>query len=150
MDNWCEEGHITTFNTILSFLLPLKLSVVGETTLSLLFNHLKWVVDKGFVKISATWSKERTCWTSNCLAISFSLTKYKSSSICFVHECNIRLANNKTVLKLSHHSKGGLDCCICNFDNKLYNRRISAVTLARLRYLASVEDREMICCFFEL
>ena len=45
---------------------------------------------------------------SNCLAIIFPLTKHKSSSICFVHECNIGLANNKTVLKLCTISKEAL------------------------------------------
>ena len=73
--------------------------MAGETTLSLLFNNLKWVVDEGFVKILATWSKERTCWTSNYLAITFSLTKYKSSSICFGRECNIGLVDKKTMME---------------------------------------------------
>ena len=126
------------------------MSVVGETTLSLRLNRSKWVVDKGFVRMSITRSKEETCWTSNYLAITFSLTKYKSSSICFVRECNIELVDNKAVLKLSHHTKGGLNGYMCNSNNKLCNHRISAVMLAKLRYSALVEDQEMVCCFFEL
>ena len=92
---------------------------------------------------------EGTCWTETFLCRTFSLTKYKSNSTCFVLACNIRLASNIIVLRLSHQITGGVGKVTLISERRDCSQVISTTKLARLLYSASVLDLDTVCCFFD-
>ena len=92
---------------------------------------------------------EGTCWIETFLCKTFSLTKYKSDSMCFVLACNIGLAANITVLRLSHQITSGVGKVILIYERKDCNQMIFAIKLARLLYSASILDLDTVCCFFD-
>lgn len=103
-----------------------------------------------FVKISAIWSIEGICKTCRCWAAIFSLTKWKSNSICLVLTCKIRLDTRAIALKLSTQTVGTLIDTIPSSWRRELNHVISAIVCARLLYSASVLDLEIETCFFML
>lgn len=75
-------------------------------------------------------------------------TKYKSSSICFVLECNAGLTIREIVLSLSHQMVD-LRMLIFSSPSSDSSQITSAVVLARLLYSDSVLDLEIVGCFRE-
>ena len=63
--------------------------------------------------------------------------------------CRTGLAERATVLRLSHQITGGLWIGILSSVRRDFNHTISAVAAAKLRYSASVEERDTVGCFFD-
>ena len=98
--------------------------------------------------MSAIWSCDEICLISSSF-ITFSRTKYRSSSMCFVRACRIGFADISTILKLSHHSTGTRPWEICNYVSKDCIQVTSASKIARLLYSTLVLLLENMFCFFE-
>ena len=103
----------------------------------------------GFVKTSIVWSIKGTCWTNTFFYRTFSLTKYRSNSTCFVLACNIGFVASCTALKLSHQIIGILVVVTLNSSSKEVNQVNSPTMIARLLYSASVDEREILYYFLE-
>ena len=69
--------------------------------------------------------------------------------MCFVLAWRTGFADSKTVLRLSHQTRGGLARGIWNSLNNDLNYVTSATKPARLRYSTSVLDLEIVCCFLD-
>ena len=69
--------------------------------------------------------------------------------MCFVLAWRIGFTESKTVLRLSHQTRGGLASGICNSLNNDLNHVILATKLARLQYSALVLDLEIVCYFLD-
>ena len=137
---------VTIWNYLLTF--SLKLKVERFSTLSLFLRFTNWVLETALVNTSATWSMEGTCWIETFLCKTFSLTKYKSNSMCFFLECNTGLEANITVLRLSHQITGGVGKVILISERIDCSQVISATKLARLLYSTFVLNLDIVCCFF--
>lgn len=68
--------------------------------------------------------------------------------MCFVLSCNTSLIDMEMVERLSGQITDGCVSGICNSCNNDSNQAHSAVTLAVLLYLTSVDERLTVGCFF--
>ena len=108
--------------------------------LSLERNLMKEVAMSDLVRMSTTCSKEGI-WTTNAFFwLTWSWTKYRSSSKCFVLLWRIGLAANKTALKLSQNTVGWIGHWMCSSARRDWIQDNSTSVAARLLNSASTLD----------
>lgn len=100
----------------------------SSATLSLARTKENLAGGKGLVSISAHWSWPGICWTTNCLATTFSQTKKTSSSMCLVLAWRTGLWARLTALRLSHSTRGMLWARLTAEVIPLYTRASHALT----------------------
>jgi hypothetical protein len=133
---------------IVMFLQPLKLNGLED---SVNLQHISWkrCDDKFFVNISPNWSAEQINRTINFFVATCSRTKWKSNSICFVLTWKTGFAVRNVAPKLSHQRTGAYEHWIPSSESRDYSQINLAVAIAKLRYSASIDERDTIACFLE-
>lgn len=110
---------------------------------------MKSIAGDCFCENVSYWSAEGMCFTTRWPWRTFSWTKYRSSSTCFVSACCMVFSNNITVLRLSHHTIWDLDRGNFSPERTEDIKVNSATRWARLLYSALVLDLDTTCCLFD-
>lgn len=112
-------------------------------------SHEQRRAENPLINMSANCSSEDTNWTNNTYLATRSLTKGTSISICFVLWCIIGLHVRAIAKRLSQYSVGVPEIRTCKNCNNCLIQSISAVVVNSAWYSASMEEREIVLCFFE-
>lgn len=107
-----------------------------------------WEGVRAWVRTSAYWSTARTWRTYNWFAATFSRTKNKFNSMCFVWVWRTGLWARETVLRLSHKIVG-MVCLTWSSKGKVWIQITSTVAGARFLYSTSVLDLATTVCFLD-
>lgn len=119
------------------------------TTLSLMHNSWNTHVLSSLVSISAICKKLGTCWIFICFTLTLSCTKWMLSSMCFVRAWRVGLCEKRIALRFSHQSVGGKKVTLSSLS-KDSSHKSSEVMWVKVQYFASMVERAINDCFFEL
>ena len=99
------------------------------------------------MKTSTIWSCVEMNWTDSFPCATFSRTKWKSTSTCFVRAWKTWLAYRYMAPKLSHYRVGTDFIGTRSSRNKVSSQVNSATVSANALYSDSVDDQDTVFCF---
>lgn len=130
------------------FRLSLKVGIMFNVSI---LDNKKWkiIVGKALAKISASWNLVLICIGVMTPFRAFSLTKWKSNSICLVLSWKIGFLVRWRAAWLWQSRRAGWGWSILKSFSRYINHMISQLVWAKAQYSASTDERETVACFFD-